>query len=102
MPFAWERFGAVLSQLFAPLMNGAVGDAQLSGDLGDGLAAGLHQSDGFLFEFFGVGFLDLCHDDPLPDLIEYISALVTLSNRGRVTLPQLGRLDASSIPWTPL
>ena|SRR5689334_5390249 len=33
----------------------------------------------------GVDFLDLCHDDPLPDLIEYISALGTLSNRGRLT-----------------
>ncbi len=31
-------------------------------------------------------FLDLCHDDPLSDLIEYISALGTLSTRGRVMI----------------
>ncbi len=53
--------------------------------LSDGFATGLGQSDGFLFEFFGVGFLNLCHVDPFPDLLEYISALLTLPNRSRVT-----------------
>lgn len=65
-------------------MNGRIGDAQLTSNLSDWLPAGLGQPDCFLFEFFGVGFLNLCHDDPFPDLIEYISALVTLPNRGRL------------------
>lgn len=34
----WERFAAMLSQLLAPILNGAVGDPQLSGQLCDGLA----------------------------------------------------------------
>jgi replicative DNA helicase len=30
--------------------------------------------------------LNLCHDNPFPDLIQYISAFGTLSNRGKITL----------------
>src|SRR5215467_1375773 len=51
------------------------------------MAAFSHQlpSHSFLFECFCGDFLDLCHDDPPSDLLEDISALGTLSNRGRVT-----------------
>src|ERR1700730_11199435 len=48
----------------------------------DGLATGLDQSNCFLFEFSRVGFLNLCPGDPFPDLLEYISAFLTLPNRG--------------------
>jgi hypothetical protein len=37
--------------------------------------------------------LDLCHGDPFPDLLESISALGTLPNRGKVkTLSGLSTL----------
>jgi hypothetical protein len=29
--------------------------------------------------------LNFCHADPFPDLLEYISALATLPNRGKVS-----------------
>ena len=38
-----------------------------------------------LFKFSRVNFLDVRHDNPLPDVFEYISALETLSNRGTAT-----------------
>src|SRR6266702_721555 len=58
----------------------------IAGNLRDRLSAGLDQPDCFLFEFACVGFLNLCHSDPLPGLIKYISALGTLSNRGKFSL----------------
>jgi len=39
-----------------------------------------------LFELPCVDFLNLCHDVPFPALLEYISALGTLPNRGKVSL----------------
>ncbi len=58
----------------------------LAGDLRDRLPTRLGEPHRFLFELAGVDFLNLCHDDPFPDLIEYISALATLPIRGRITL----------------
>jgi len=58
----------------------------IAGNLRDRLSAGLDQPDCFFFEFACVGFLNLCHSDPLPGLIKYISALGTLSNRGKFSL----------------
>ena len=84
MPTAWKCSFAVLGELLAPLVNGRIRDAQLTGHLCDGLATGLHQSDRFLFEFFRVGFLNLCHATSFPGLVEYTSALLTLPNRGRL------------------
>jgi hypothetical protein len=78
---AWKRFFAVFCRFPSPLVNGRIREGQFTGDLRDGLATGPGQSDSFLFELSRVGFLNLCHVDPFPDLIEYISALVTLSNR---------------------
>ncbi len=44
----------------------------------------------FLFEVSRRDFLNLCHVDPFPDLIEYISALATLPIRGRVSACKIG------------
>src|SRR2546430_11082186 len=69
----------------APLMNGGVANAQLAGNLCDRLPSGLCQPHRFLFKLSCIDFLNLCHSDPFPDLIEYISALGTPPIRGRVT-----------------
>ena len=85
VPTAWERLFAMLGQFLAPPMNRAIGNAQLAGHLCNRLPARLHKLDCLLFEFSCVDFLNLCHGDPFPDLLEYISALGTLPNRGKVT-----------------
>jgi hypothetical protein len=85
MPFAWKGVFPMLRPFLAPSMTGSIRDTQLAGNLRDRLSAGLTQSDCFLFEFAWVGFLNLCHRDPLSGLIKYLSALGTLSNRGKFT-----------------
>src|SRR5258708_40330218 len=65
-------------------MDRGIGDTQLSGYLCDRLATGLRQLHRLLFEFSRIDFLNLCHADPSPNLLEYISALGTLPNRGKV------------------
>ncbi len=67
-------------------MDRGIGDTQLSGYLCDRLATGLRQLHRLLFEFSRIDFLNLCHADPFPNLLEYISALGTLPNRGKVIL----------------
>lgn len=52
--------------------------------LSDRLATGLRQLHRLFFEFSRRDFLNLCQADPFPDLLEYISALGTLPNRGKV------------------
>src|SRR5581483_4156485 len=83
---AWKCIFSMLAQFFAPLMNRGVRNTQLAGDLRDRFAAGLSKPHRFLFELTCVDFLDFCHADPFPSLLEYISALWTLSNRGKITL----------------
>src|SRR5690242_16521406 len=85
MPTAWKRFLAVFYQFPSPLMNRGIGDAQLTSQLGDGFTTGRCQSHCFFFEFSRVGFLSLCHDASFPNLLEYISALLTLPNWERLT-----------------
>lgn len=68
------------------MMNGSSGDAQLTSHLRNRLSAGLRQLHCLLFELSRGDFLDLCHGDPFPDLLEYISALGTLPNRGKVMI----------------
>src|SRR6266404_6136823 len=85
MSAAWKCLFAVLSQLLPPLVNRRVGDTQFSGYLCNRLAAGLRQLHCLLFEFSCVNVLDLCHAKPSPDLLEYISALGALPNRGRLS-----------------
>src|ERR1700704_3802247 len=86
MSAAWKCLFAVLSQLLPPLVNRRVGYTQFSGYLCNRLATGLRQLHCLLFEFSCVNFLDLCHAKPFPDLLEYISALGTLPNRGRLKM----------------
>lgn len=43
MPTAWERFVTVVGQFLAPLMDGGVGNAQLTSYLGNRLSAGLSE-----------------------------------------------------------
>ncbi len=62
MPFAGKGFFAVFGQVLAPPVDRAVRDAQFTGHLGNGLAAGLSQPHRFFFEFFGVDLLDLSQD----------------------------------------
>src|SRR5258706_10168012 len=66
MPTAWERFVAVVSQLLAPLMDGGVGNAQLTGYLGNRLSAGLSEPYGFALKLLRIGLLDFLHDPCLP------------------------------------
>src|SRR5690349_8711168 len=77
-------------------MDGSVANPEFSGDLCDGLPTGLGEPHRFFFEFSRIGLLNLCHDDPFPDLLEYISALVTLPNRGM--LIYLFPIPASGTP----
>ena len=56
------------------------------------LATALRQLHCLLFAFSRVDFLHLCHADPFPDLLKYISALGTPSNRGMVTV-RVDRID---------
>jgi hypothetical protein len=66
-------------------MDRRVRDAQFASHLRDGFSTGLGQPHRFLLELFRVDLLSFCQNDPLPDFIESISALGTLSNRGRLT-----------------
>src|SRR6267154_3945614 len=86
MATPWKGFLVMLSQFFSPLMDPRIGDAQFSGNLCDRLATRLRQLHRLLFEFSCRDFLNFCHADPFPDLLEYISALATLPNRGKVTV----------------
>ena len=86
----------MLSQLLPPLVNRRVGDTQFSGYLCNRLAAGLRQLHCLLFECSCVNVLDLCHAKPFPDLLEYISALGTLPNRGRLTRKEARKLEPAS------
>lgn len=61
MSTPWKCLFPVLGQFPAPAVNRAVGDAQLTRYLRDGLPARLRQPHGFLFEFFRVDLLDLSH-----------------------------------------
>ncbi len=81
-------------------MNGSITNTQLTGDVRDRLSTCLSESDGFLFEFSRLGFLNLCHVDPFPDLLEYTSALKTLSIRGRVSSRE-SRLHSKTVAETP-
>src|SRR5437763_803507 len=62
MPTAWKGLGAVLSQLFAPLMDRRVGNAQVAGYLRDRLATGLGQLHGFALQLGCRGLLHFLHD----------------------------------------
>jgi hypothetical protein len=84
MATTWKGFLAMLSQFFSPLWDRGIGDAQFSGNLCDRLATGLRQLHRLLFEFSRRDFLNFCHADPFLHLLEYISALATLPNRGKV------------------
>src|SRR5579875_999868 len=62
MSTAWQGFGAMLCQLFAPLVDRGVRNAQLACDLRDWLAARLRPSHRFALQLDRIGLLLLCHD----------------------------------------
>src|SRR6266480_8149762 len=78
-------------------MNRGVRDAQFSGHLCNRLATALSQLHCLLFEFPCVDFLDFCHTKPFPILLKYTSALRTLQNRGKLTLPNW---EEQRVIWT--
>jgi hypothetical protein len=63
MPTAGERFVTVVGQFLAPLM---VGNAQLTGYLGNRLSAGLSKPYGFALKLLRPGLLDFLPDPCLP------------------------------------
>src|SRR5260221_6913595 len=71
MPTAWKGFRAVLGQFLAPLVDGRVGNAQLSGHMRDRLPAGLRQPHCLALELLRVGLLDFLHDPCPPFGIVY-------------------------------
>src|SRR5712691_10649036 len=62
MSTTWKGLGTVLGQLLAPLMNGAVGNAQVTGHLRDRLPTGLNQLHGFPLKLRCVDLLHFLHD----------------------------------------
>jgi hypothetical protein len=92
VPTPWKSIASMFSQLLAPIMNGTVGDAQLSGQFGDRFAARLSQAHGFHLKFFRKGSLLFRHD-PFPPLI--ISSIPSF-----LTGPERGKLNHSLGPWS--
>src|SRR5437879_13697775 len=66
MPTAGERFVTVVGQFLAPLRDGGVGNAQLTGYLGNRLSAGLSKPYGFALKLLRPGLLDFLPDPCLP------------------------------------
>src|SRR5450755_944378 len=74
MAFSWKCLFSMIYQFFAPGMNRAIRDPQLSRYLCDGFSRRFHQSDCFLLEFFCVDFLNFAHFGPFHKLgLVYLS-----------------------------
>src|SRR5256714_10469940 len=82
MPTAWKGLGTVLGELLAPLMNGCIGNAQVTGHLRDRLPTGLNQLHRFALKLCCVGLLNFLHD-PVLLLKEYILSFHSSTNPGR-------------------
>jgi hypothetical protein len=66
MPMTGKRLLSLKTQLFAPMIQGAIGDSQIASDLGRAFPTGFQEPYCFFFEFLGVGLLDLAHDNYSP------------------------------------
>src|SRR6266699_4098014 len=87
-----SRLLALRSLQFTPVVQGAIGDPQVSSDLRDALAAGLHQPHRFQLELFSKRSLFLWHRAP-PLLWSNIFQLPLLHKTGASSL---GKWEAGS------
>ena len=62
MATAWEGLRALFGKLFTPVVQCAIGDPQISGNLGLRLPTPLRSLHGFQLEFFRKGTLLFWHD----------------------------------------
>src|SRR5260370_19597291 len=70
-PLPGNGKAAMFRQLLTPLMVGAVGNAQLTGDLSNWFATGLCEPYCFTLKFLGVRLLDFLHVPASPSGIVY-------------------------------
>jgi hypothetical protein len=89
---------ALLSQVLAPVIQCALTDPQVAGNLAHRFATALEESHGFPFELLGLGLLVLAHPPLLRESLFHICSLHHIGGRseGETFLQQ--SVDGGRIP----
>jgi hypothetical protein len=79
---------ALLSQVLAPVIQCALTDPQVAGNLAHRFATALEESHGFPFELLGLGLLVLGHPPLLRESLFHICSLHHIGGRSEGDYPQ--------------